>query len=326
MAGADDGELLGVRWPELARFILDRARPDLARLGHAVIAANGLEDADWQAFHGRLVAAISARLDRQDRLQPLAASALSLLGEAGAMRAPIEDAAKAMLSLRLRGGSEADVLGPLHLGLRRALVAARRQLVGISAHEDRVWKRLDQLSRTFLADTGQAWASRCDWPFFTAFARFLKDHHRNDAGVVTKVESLAWYFQRHCPDCAERGFAVDADGNEQEPAPMPISSLPGFAAARDWLEDCLSGLGDEARAMVNVQFCLEGVVEMNAKAWRERNQVTRHRYERTVETALASLRACLEGRISDSLPEELRVQSSWVGLEHLMDDAGDDLP
>lgn len=323
MSAGNDIEALGGRWPELVRFIMARARPSLSSLGHTVIAANGLEDDAWQDFLSGLLAAIAARLGTEDRLQPLAATALSLLGDADAIRAAVADSVPAVLARRLRGGPVADVLAPLHAGMRRGLASARRGMAGIGAHEDRVWKRLDHLSRRFLADNQMAFASRCEWPFFAAFARHLKANHLADSGVVTGVETIAWYFRRHCPDCGSSGFGVDEDGNDVEPPPLPVGELPGHAQASAGLETCLQGLDAEALAMVNVHFSLDGVIEMSARAWRERNQVTRHRYERTIEQALADLRECLEARIVNDLPPEFQMHSSWLAFQPYIEDSGD---
>ncbi|WP_439545042.1 hypothetical protein [Sandarakinorhabdus sp.] len=319
----DDDIYLSVRWTELRRFIVARARPFLARLGTSIVANNGLDDEAWEKFHLGLVNDLASRVTAaqlnfsegaKSQTQTRAEASLSLVGNVDLLRRPLNEAAIAMLAKRQRGDAEADLFGMLIGGLRRGLNAARRELTNVTEHEDRTWQTLDRLSRDYLRGPGAHWSSRCDWAFFSDFSRHLKGLIDRDRNLVTDVTTLARYFGRFCIDCQDLAYEIDSDGDLVEPT-LPVSGLPRSDAARRWLTLCLEGLPDDAREMIAVQFNTGQIAELNAKSWRERNQISRHRFERSVDASLSALRACLEEKIKSGFPDELHPRSVWSAID-----------
>jgi len=287
------------RWPETRRFLVSlivEAALDLP----AVLAEvpGDLPEEDAEAFRDRVLAACRTATGQGGRRAEMAAAALPILAHfrhvSGALRAAASDLAPA-----IRRGRERGLIARV---VRQALERARREAAPGDPKERARWERLDRISRALAAEDPSRAGGRCDPAHFEALAAHIRRAYPDDRNLPRRVETIAGYFFRWCPDCRDslEDPAVLARADGQIGA-AEAALLPGAATLADALWDCVGELPPHLAPLVERLWPEdERVAPLSVGAIKAGLGLSQRGFYARRAAALAALRACLDGK--DVLP------------------------
>lgn len=313
----DDHWYWGYGWKDLRRSVVRLA---LELYGGSVETAtvDGAPEIVAQKLVDRLIQVIEARRraalrDRfgSDDVSPGEGPtkwdyALSLFGDvAPLVKAISED--RTLISNS--GGHDEGARKALVTLLKRFLERERRGLAPTTPHRQRVWEKIDSISRRIGAGewSGQR-RDRCVEEHFKAVHSQLAEQFGGDKNFSISLDQVRAYFYKFCPDC--RNTYVDdlADIEQNGPSDIHFGELSSsFAQAafedfgRTIAPDFCLGKLEESEpdlweaVMVETQW--KDRIVMTQTVYRAEKGLTRYTYEKNLKRGLEILADCVSGLI-----------------------------
>ncbi|MEQ8433021.1 MAG: hypothetical protein RIA71_02170 [Oceanicaulis sp.] len=252
----DDTQWLERRWSETRRQLINLVLAECETVFDRLDECRSGASPDWRP----VTEALARRAAARRRTAGAASSydtVLSLLGDARALWATLEDSAGFILSADAPEAALRTVMG-------RAASRLRAALNPDEVHAKRVWSQLDRISRSVLGGSGLV-EDRCVQTHFKAVADHVAAHHPSDRNLPRTAARVADYFLRYCPDCMARGRAVEESGADPADAThlnadfdeYDASGLPLAEQHHAFLAECLQQL-DEAQAQALLSKYGEG--------------------------------------------------------------------